>query len=79
MKSPLLLRITLALIIAPLSAREPPGPEDFREVAGILSWTFDIHPDTADDEFYATEWLIPTKEGTAFLNFTYQHVAPAAD
>jgi|GEM_PF-1531834 len=75
MKSPLLLGITLA----PLSAQEPPGPQDFSEISGILSWTFDIHPTTADDEFYATEWLIPTKEGTAFLNFTYQHVAPAAD
>jgi len=58
------LPLLLALIISPLAAQEPPGPEDFFKVAGILSWTFDIHPETRDDEFYGTEWLIPTNDGT---------------
>lgn len=63
--NPLLpLPLLLALLITPLAAQEPPGPEDFREVAGILSWTFDIHPDTPDDEFCATEWIIPTEDGS---------------
>lgn len=55
--------ILLALTGGSSSAREEDEvftPEDYREVAGILSWLIEVPDDLAESQFLSTSWRIPS-------------------
>jgi len=39
------------------------GPEDYQEVAGILSWLIEVPDDLAASQFLSTSWLFPSIGG----------------
>ncbi len=39
------------------------SPEDYRDVAGIISWLIEVPEDLAESQFLSTAWLFPSVGG----------------